>query len=76
MIDGRQATIIAREYFTSAHGAFAVWNFEVEEVKHTEKNGVWSVTCGFHPTMFAVKKSRYTVLVSDDEQIRDVTKLE
>ena len=74
-LGGREASKITREYFTEIHGAFSVWNFEVESVTREKQN--WKVRCSFAPTTTGgAPRSTYEVEVNEDGTIGRVSRID
>ena len=74
-LGGKEASRIAREYFTEIHGAFNVWNFEVESVTREKQN--WKIRCSFAPTSTGgAPRSTYEVEVKEDGTIGRVNRID
>lgn len=75
IIDGREATLKARQYFVETHGSNAVIAFEVKDVVYDEKDLTWKVSCGFFSSYMSLIKSFYDVTVDSKGRIMKVTKI-
>lgn len=62
ILDGRAASLKAREYFEEVHGTYNVLGFAVEEVTYHDANKTWEINCNFFPGLVSYKL-RYKVIV-------------
>lgn len=74
-LGGKEASRIAREYFTEIHGEFNVWNFQVESVTREKQN--WKIRCSFAATTTGgAPRSTYEVEVKEDSTIGRVSRID
>ncbi len=73
-IDGREATLSARDYFIETSGQYSVLGFAVEEVTYDDNVHKWTVKCSYFPG-FVSFKEYYQVDVDDDGKILKVSKI-
>lgn len=74
-LDGRTASLKARDYLVTMHGNFSVWNFQVEEVEFNEQTKIWIITCSFSPGMFDPQRLNYEVQITDEGDLRSAKKI-
>ncbi|MDD5126495.1 MAG: hypothetical protein PHR43_00090 [Dehalococcoidales bacterium] len=74
-MDGRAASLKAREYLVELNGSYNIWNFQVENVEYNEQNKTWAVQCSFTPNMFVTERLKYEIIVSDTGSIKSAKKV-
>lgn len=74
-LDGRTASLKARDYLVTMHGNFGVWNFQVEEVEFNEQTKTWIITCSFSPGMLDLQRLNYEIQITDEGNLRSAKKI-
>ena len=72
-IDGREATLQARQYFEETLGQFGVFSFEVKSVKLDQEESLWAIMCSFERGISG-ERIHYQVYVREAGGIDSVTK--
>lgn len=67
MIDGQEAALNVREHFEKVHGALAVLNFIVINIKKIENEKCWEVDCKFYPGLGSREPLLYKVKVDYED---------
>jgi len=73
-LDGKTASLTARDYLVTLHGSYNVWNFQVEKAEYEEKSKAWIIECSISPNMFTSERLVYEISISDDGNIKSANK--
>jgi len=74
-LDGRTASLKARDYLVTMHGVYSIWEFHVEEVEFNEQTKTWVIICSFLPAMLAPQRLKYEVQITDEGDLRSAKKI-
>ena len=74
-LDGRTASLKAKEYLIEMHGPYGIWGFQVESVEYNLAGAAWRVECSFATSMLVTDRLRYEIIISEDDTINSVKKV-